>query len=190
MSFAATATLGFGATIAGPLAVINIGEAMLSVALIDRMGGRRREVDGVRRLAAYVISAELLAPAFLQSQRRVRRHPSTGLRRQLLPLVRRPRSWCDYRNADRPAVARGDMTRWCKTASLSTPLQTAAALAAEMVTALFVFRQTTMPLLFLPMLPVMVATFRAGRVGAAFNLIIVAIVGGWVQWPAPGLFRW
>lgn len=41
-----------------------------------------------------------------------------------------------------------------------------------------VFWQRSMPLLFLPLMPVILATFRLGRMGAAFAIVIVALIGG------------
>lgn len=46
------------------------------------------------------------------------------------------------------------------------------------VTTIFVFSMARVPLLFLPALPVMVATVRLGRLGSAAALLAVAIPGG------------
>jgi diguanylate cyclase (GGDEF)-like protein/PAS domain S-box-containing protein len=43
---------------------------------------------------------------------------------------------------------------------------------------LMVFAQSTLPLLFLPMLPIILAIFRLGQVGAALSIAILALVGG------------
>ena len=40
----------------------------------------------------------------------------------------------------------------------------------------FVFTQTVEPLLFLPMLPMMLATLRLGRIGAAVSVVIVGLI--------------
>ena len=41
----------------------------------------------------------------------------------------------------------------------------------------FVFAQTRLPLLFLPFLPMMVAVFRLGRLGATASLLLIAVIG-------------
>lgn len=41
-----------------------------------------------------------------------------------------------------------------------------------------VFAQSTLPLLFLPMLPIILAIFRLGQAGAALSIAILAFVGG------------
>jgi integral membrane sensor domain MASE1 len=43
---------------------------------------------------------------------------------------------------------------------------------------MIVFSQTSLPLLFLPVLTVILAAFRTGREGAAIAVVIVALVGG------------
>lgn len=40
------------------------------------------------------------------------------------------------------------------------------------------FWQSSMPLLFLPLMPVILATFRLGRMGAAIAIVVVALIGG------------
>jgi diguanylate cyclase (GGDEF)-like protein/PAS domain S-box-containing protein len=40
------------------------------------------------------------------------------------------------------------------------------------------FAQSHLPLLFLPMLPLMLATFRLGAVGAAASVVVLALIGG------------
>lgn len=46
------------------------------------------------------------------------------------------------------------------------------------VTTLTVFQQRQMPLLFLPILPVMLIAFRTGREGAALSVALLAVIGG------------
>ena len=50
-------------------------------------------------------------------------------------------------------------------------------LLAVAVTTAAVFSQKTLPLLFLPALPVLLATFKLGRGGAAFSIALVAVIG-------------
>ncbi|MGJ3626797.1 hypothetical protein AB5I41_07825 [Sphingomonas sp. MMS24-JH45] len=51
-------------------------------------------------------------------------------------------------------------------------------LALVLVTTAGVFAQSSLPLLFLPILPVILTTFRAGGLGAAISIVIVATVAG------------
>jgi diguanylate cyclase (GGDEF)-like protein/PAS domain S-box-containing protein len=58
------------------------------------------------------------------------------------------------------------------------PVETISILAMVTLTVGLVFSQSAMPLLFLPMLPMMVATIRLGRFGAASSTAILAVLGG------------
>lgn len=51
-------------------------------------------------------------------------------------------------------------------------------LAAVAVTTAGVFWQERLPLLFLPALPILLATFKLGRPGAALSILLVALIGG------------
>jgi PAS domain S-box-containing protein len=53
-----------------------------------------------------------------------------------------------------------------------------ALLAAVAVVTAGVFWQRTLPLLFLPALPILLATFKLGRPGAALSILVVALIGG------------
>lgn len=53
-----------------------------------------------------------------------------------------------------------------------------ALLAAVAVTTAAVFWQQRLPLLFLPALPILLATFKLGRPGAALSILLVAVIGG------------
>lgn len=66
-------------------------------------------------------------------------------------------------------------------AELAKPRRAAAAAGVALlvgVTTLITFWQSTLPLLFLPMLPVVIATFALQRAGAAVSVVIVAAIGG------------
>jgi diguanylate cyclase (GGDEF)-like protein/PAS domain S-box-containing protein len=41
-----------------------------------------------------------------------------------------------------------------------------------------VFAQSALPILFLPLLPMMAAAFRFGRIGSAISIVLLAVVGG------------
>ncbi|RZL28417.1 MAG: response regulator, partial [Sphingomonas sp.] len=51
-------------------------------------------------------------------------------------------------------------------------------LAAVVAATVMVFWQQRLPLLFLPALPILLATFKLGRPGAALSILCVAIIGG------------
>ena len=75
-------------------------------------------------------------------------------------------------------LLRGDLRYWRKTASASRVLEASAALCLVVATAFWAFAQSKLPLLFVPILPMIIATFRIGRFGAALSITILSIVGG------------
>ena len=76
-------------------------------------------------------------------------------------------------------ITRGDAWRWLVSASPGRVLEALALLMALVLTAWLVFAQTSMPLLFLPMLPLTITAFRLGRFGAALSVVLLAIIGGY-----------
>jgi len=75
-------------------------------------------------------------------------------------------------------VVRRDEGVW---AELARPRRAAIAVAAMLlvaVTTVATFWQSSLPLLFLPILPVVIATFALQRGGAAASVVIVAAIGG------------
>ena len=76
-------------------------------------------------------------------------------------------------------LLRGDIQTWGRGAGRSRIVEAIAAFAAVLATAFLVFAQNRQPLLFLPLLPMILATFRIGRFGAAFSVMILTLVGGY-----------
>lgn len=65
-----------------------------------------------------------------------------------------------------------------KLADGRTAAEALALIGLVIVTSLLVFGQSRSPLLFLPMLPIILVSFRLGNAGAALAVAIVAIIGG------------
>lgn len=73
-------------------------------------------------------------------------------------------------------VLRGDVGTWWHVAGRGERREGLAILAVVAAVSIITFAQDTTPLLFLPLLPVILATFRIGRIGAALSITIVAMV--------------
>ncbi|WP_068087179.1 sensor domain-containing diguanylate cyclase [Novosphingobium rosa] len=71
----------------------------------------------------------------------------------------------------------GDAKHW-RTEARSSSLVTTLALSLVALVAAVVFRQSALPILFVPFLPMTLATILCGRVGAIGSCVIVAIIGG------------
>ena len=67
---------------------------------------------------------------------------------------------------------------WVRRLLLQLRGEGGALLTAVAVTTACVFWQERLPLLFLPALPILLATFKLGRPGAALSILLVALIGG------------
>lgn len=88
----------------------------------------------------------------------------------LAVLVLTPLAWL---------VLSGRITREVTSAHRTDRIVLVASLSAVALTAVLVFSQSTGPFLFLPFFPMVVATFKVGRVGALLSIIILLAAGLW-----------
>ncbi|RZF63312.1 diguanylate cyclase [Sphingomonas populi] len=75
-------------------------------------------------------------------------------------------------------VARRDEGGWAELARPGRAWAAAGLAVLVALTAFATFWQSALPLLFLPFLPVVIASFAFQRVGAAVSVVIVAVIGG------------
>jgi diguanylate cyclase (GGDEF)-like protein/PAS domain S-box-containing protein len=80
----------------------------------------------------------------------------------------------------------GEVYRWWRKAKRRQRVEGFGWLMATFFITVLVFGQSRVPLLFLPIVPVIFTTFRAGRVGAAMAAFIVAVAGGYATMNAVG----
>ena len=79
---------------------------------------------------------------------------------------------------DAMLVLRGDLGRLVRSASREKLIELAALLALVSGVTVITFAQRTMPLLFLPLLPVILATFRGGALSSAASIVLISLIGG------------
>ena len=75
-------------------------------------------------------------------------------------------------------LARGRIGNDLRRAPRRDIFETVALLGVVVLTTVIVFSQRQLPLLFVPILPIIMLTFRIGRGGAALAIVIVALIGG------------
>lgn len=165
------AALGFG--------VANALEALLAFALLRRWNGGRLVFEDLTAVLHFVAAAGVAAPVVSGLVAAVSGQLAFGL-----PFGR---TWFDWTAGHglgaliaTPLVtvmATREWQRW-RGARAQDWAMSAALLGLVAAVSLAVFAQEQIPLLFLPALPVLLVTFRMGRVGAAAALVIVAMVGG------------
>lgn len=178
-SAVSTALFGMGPAAALPMMAINIAES-LAVALICRHYSRGRTimvslvslavfvgalcgVNAVAGLGAALVASELTSVSFGASWLQwCSGHVLGGL--ICTPVLM--------------MLMQGEWMRWFRAASGRVLLETLGLSILLGVATWYVFHQDNYPLLFVPLLPLVIISFRAGHHGAAASIVILAIVGG------------
>lgn len=175
----ATGIFGLGWTAAPFISFPLVTEPFIAAVLIRHWGVHRSFLDSARNFSVFVLAAGIIAPA------------CTGLAgAAVISLVSHTSFSANYSNwlvghalsalTFTPIflqLASGDIDRWVKDASFKGRSEAALLFAILTVTSAGVFSQSQLPLLFLPILPLMLITFRTGNIGAAFAIVIIATVG-------------
>lgn len=177
----ATGLWGLGWASAVPFAAINMGEAAIGAWLLKLHRHGRRSLWSLDWFGRFVLAVGIAAPLagaagaaawfalsdlatgpLAAAVRFFTGHSLGNLTFTPLALL-----LCDRRAARRTLklLAR---RRW----------EAAAALGLVALTTAIVFAQQRFPLLFLPVFPIILATFRLGRKGAALSVVILAVIGG------------
>lgn len=174
-----TALFGLGSAVAPAMASINIAEAWGGAWLLIRIRPRSGEFRSLTDVGIFIAVASGLAPAVtaLFAGACAAAATQTGywpnvadwyaghalgavIVAPLLLLSLGPETSGLVRDAGRRGIA-----------------EAVALLALVAGTAVFVFAQTRLPLLFLPFLPMMIAVFRLGHFGALASTVLVALTG-------------
>lgn len=176
----ATWTVGLGPMAAVPLALVNVGEGAIGALILRRYVSTRAPLESPRWLAVLVLGVGIAAPAISGLAGAAVAHWLTGG-----PYWSNWTRWFFGHGLGTVAflpiasfVFRGQLREWRRVASIAHMAEIAALLVLVAATSIGVFAQSTMPLLFLPMLPIMLTTFRGGRLGAAVSVVLLSVIGG------------
>lgn len=177
-----TATVGVGAAGAGPLALINMLEGLIAAHLLRRFDAEREPLDSLGSLGRLVVAAGLAAPLATAPLGAAVVSTATGT-----PFVDNLVFWASAHALGNISavpifgfLASGAVARWTRAASRRRRAEATTLLALVLAVTVVAFVQDTMPLLFLPVLPAILTTFRVGRMGAAASVLVIAGVGGWL----------
>jgi diguanylate cyclase (GGDEF)-like protein/PAS domain S-box-containing protein len=175
----ATSLFGMGWEMALPFAAINTFEAFLAAWVFRRYGHPLRPLGSLSWLLHFVISVGLIAPAvcaalaaltfwaFGHSPGAAFVHYFTG--RALGNITLTPLAML---------IAQGGVERIFRHARRHDAATAVGLLLLVVATSITVFAQARMPLLFLPILPIILVTFRVGHGGTAMAIVLLALVGG------------
>lgn len=175
-----TAAFGFGPEAAGPLAAVNLLESMTAFTVLCKLNPRRGPLDSLRGITGFVVAVGIVGPAV-----------SAVGGAAATDMLGRGTFWTSwlrwYAGHALGALTfipiatfalRGEVRQWAGSANRAAAVEVAAVLGLMAGTSFVVFYQNKLPLLFLPMLPLMIATFRLGRFGAAASVTILAVISG------------
>ena len=181
VSAIATSLFGFGPQMAAPLAVVNAFEAWLMARLLLFARPRRDWFDDVGGLAWFVAVGGIVAPAI------------AAMPGGIAASFAAPGPWAQHAASWWTAHGLGTLigfpmvfiatgspltalrARWSRAAAL----ELAGHLALVAAISVMVIGQSVLPLLFVPVVPLLLASFRGGREGAALGTLIVALVAAW-----------
>ncbi|MDJ0277215.1 diguanylate cyclase [Sphingomonas sp. 2R-10] len=180
-SVAASSIFGFGAFLALPMAAARVGEVGVAAWLFNRLRVRRGFLGSLERVGRFVAAVGIAGPALGGTIA-----AATVAIAYDLPFDRQWRLWFVGHSLSMISltpvislVLSGAVRRWWRDAPHPLRLEGALLVGATTVVAVGVFGQDRVPLLFLPILPLMLTTFRLGLIGAGASSIVLALVGGY-----------
>ena len=178
-SVAATSLFGFGFALALPLAVVNVGEAVIAVVALRRLRRANSYLESLEGVAIFALIAGVLAPGGSALVGAALASLASGL-----PFLVEFRAWLLGHGLGTLTftplmvlLLRGEFRRWLRAATRAQVIEAWLLLATMAAVSWLVFSTATVPLLFLPILPLMVITFRLEQVGSTVAVVILAVVG-------------
>lgn len=178
-SILATGMFGTGWPMAVPFAIINMVEAFVAARLFRQFGNSRTPLGSAKWMWNFIISAGLAGPAAGSS---------------IVAVVLGLQGWPPVLTFTQYFVghALGNLafiplitlvvTRRLgvslRIGSEGRRLEPALLLTIMALTVVAVFANSSSPLLFLPLLPIMLVTFRLGIGAAALSIVMLALIGG------------
>lgn len=180
-SVVATWFFGMGPTAALPMAIVNLSEALIVAAICRRFAPDLRIAGSLRSLAVFIIA--LCGPgniipgmgaAFIASNvtgiffgtgwlQWYTGHVLGGLTCTPILMV----------------LLQGELTRWTRHAAVRMQAEALGLLAFFALITTHVFFLAHYPMLFVPLLPLVVIAFRIGHLGSAAAVVILAFIGGY-----------
>ena len=178
-SAAATGLFGLGWALAPMFVAINLGEACIAAWVLSPRGRQSQPLGSLSWLFRFVAAVGIAAPlagavvaaATLWS---IGKPPGPALLNYFAGHALGNVTFTPLALL----VARGNLGRLLRDARRRDTMESVSLLLLVLVVSLIVFQQTSFPLLFLPVLPIILVTFRLGRGGAAVAIVVLALVGG------------
>ena len=178
-SLLATGLFGLGWALALPFVVVNSFEAVLAAWLLRRRGLSRQPLGSLDWLVNFIlcagVAAPLVAAIIAAAVMAVAGHA---------PLVILVQAFSGHALGNMIVtplallVVRGKLRRTPGAALRRHAIEGVLLFGAMAAITLWVFTRSGLPMLFLPVLPVVLVTFRLGRGAAAAGIVLIALIGG------------
>ena len=179
-SVATSAIWGFGGATVVPLATINMLESAIGATFLRRLVHREEVLNSHRWLIVFIAANGIAAPLLTAVLAGVTVSATLGE-----PFLGNALHWYNGHALGTLAFMPifmlcmdGEAARMVQRMKGRKLLEMGALLALVAVVSAITFVQSTAPLLFLPMLPVVLATFRGGALSSAASIVILTLIGG------------
>jgi len=179
-SFAATALFGFGLGAAIPLVAINLAEALIGALLLERLLGGSGQLESIAGVAFFALTGGAVGPVLTGFAGAAIAEWASG--------VGYWQSWSGWVIGHglgtltfapvATMLLGGEIEQLRRNATPAMKTEAIALTLVMIATCWAVFAGRALPLLFVPVLPLMIITFRLGRPGAAGALGILTMLGG------------
>lgn len=191
-SMLSTALFGMGPAAAVPMAVINVAEALIVASLCRRFVPMRSLADAANR-PLLVFTLALCLPANLIAG------AAAALVASSLTPVSFGAAWLQWYSGHvlggltcTPVLMlllQGEVSRWLRETPVRIKLESLLLLVFFALVAVHVFYFARYPMLFVLLLPLVVIAFRAGYLGAAASVVLLALIGGTATMTGHGPFH-
>ena len=178
-SFAATWLFGLGHAAAAPLSAVNMTEAFIGAWLLRRFCPACDDLKSAGEIGILLLTGGIIAPG-------ITAFVGAGIAALVANVPYWPNWTAWYAGHALGTVIlgplvlltmNGEVLGWVREASSRQRIEAVVQIAFLAVVTAGVFAQTSLPLLFLPFLPMMILVFRFGRLGAAASSIVLSAVG-------------
>ena len=179
-SVVATSLFGMGPVAAVPMAAINVAESYIVALICRHVSADRAVLASIRPLLVFILALCGVADVVTGF--------AAATVASLLTLVGFWASWGQWYTGHvlggltcTPVLVlmmQGELGRWLRSTPRAGKIEAVALLALFALITVHVFYWARYPMLFAPMLPLVLIAFRVGHLGAAASILILALVGG------------
>ncbi|MEJ7932980.1 diguanylate cyclase [Sphingobium sp. AN558] len=179
-SAVATALFGMGPLAAIPLSIINMAESLIVALICRRFAGRGSGAASLRLLVVFIIALGGVANIMCGL--------GAALVASHLTTVSFSGAWLQWYAGHvlggltctpiLTLLLQGEGRRWIRDTSAKTKVEALGWLILFALTTWWVFYRARYPLLFAPVLPLVIIAFRIGHLGSAASIVVLAFIGG------------